>query len=211
MTGVRIRKHVKTQTWRGGSMKMEPECGRMIYKTGHQGAGRRPWTLSLLGALERAWPCPHLDFRLPASRTARGYICAWSLWPCVTAAPGSKDKPVSRSLWFGKVTSAKGVCPSPLLFLLSMVGRGARWTELKEPPGMMNGSRPHEGRGVSLGEAPRQPRWPGTARSHVAWKSAPTLLMPLSFGVSCYLLLHLILTHPGRQICKWKDAVQCGK
>lgn len=26
--------------------------------------------MSLLGALERAWPCPHLDFRLPASRTA---------------------------------------------------------------------------------------------------------------------------------------------
>ena len=76
MTGVRIRKHVKTQTWRGGSMKMEPECGRMIYKMGHQGAGRGPWTMSLLGALERAWPCPHLDFRLPASRTARGYICA---------------------------------------------------------------------------------------------------------------------------------------
>lgn len=55
---------------------MEAECGRMIYKTGHQGAGTGPWTMALLGALERAWPRPHLDFRLPASRTARGYICA---------------------------------------------------------------------------------------------------------------------------------------
>ena len=53
MTGVCIRKHVKTRTWRGEGVKLQPECGRMTYNMGHQGARRGPWTVSLLGALER--------------------------------------------------------------------------------------------------------------------------------------------------------------
>lgn len=50
---------------------------------------REAWTDPSLGALGRSQPCPHLDFRLPASRTEMTNFCGQSHSVCAALSDGS--------------------------------------------------------------------------------------------------------------------------
>ena len=127
------------------------------------------------------------------------------------SSPGELIQPCSQKsvVWGGDLSWRRCVLhppfPPPCGWNVSPMGWAGRATWDREWKLNMEREMSHAGR------SSWQPRRPGTAESLVTWKWTPTLFMPLSFGGSYLFLLNLTLFHPGRQICKWNDAIQRGK